>query len=70
MDKPPPGAAISCETMADCNTSRCGALRACVDGLCEAFPSIESPCFDASGPLDASSDGASSSDSSTPSDAQ
>jgi hypothetical protein len=39
--------AQSCQSRSDCNERSCGLLRACVDQLCEAEPSLVVPCLDA-----------------------
>jgi len=60
VQAPPPEDAFPCVAIEDCNASTCGELRACVDGLCEAEPSLVVPCpgggsrVDASLPVDAS----------------
>lgn len=49
VQEPEPGEATPCEQLADCNGGpTCGSfpLRACVDGLCEAEPSLVIPCVD------------------------
>ena len=46
---PPPDGAVPCERLEDCNEARCGLLRACVDGHCEASPSLPVPCRGAPG---------------------
>lgn len=51
VDEPdiPPGV-VRCEVTADCNELRCGVLRACVAGACEApdAGTVFIPCQDAS----------------------
>ncbi|MCA9574029.1 MAG: hypothetical protein R3B40_02470 [Polyangiales bacterium] len=49
QDLVPPAAPAGtpCETLDDCapvDTPTCGSLRACVDGVCEATPSLYRPC--------------------------
>lgn len=47
VQEPEPGEAQRCDVLEDCNAGlRCGdtLLRACVDGLCEATPSLVVPC--------------------------
>lgn len=44
---PPAPAGDPCETLEDCapnDTPVCGELRACVDGVCEATPSLYRAC--------------------------
>ena len=44
---PDPPAGEPCETLDDCapsDTPVCGSLRACVDGVCEATPTLYRPC--------------------------
>ncbi|MFW5925575.1 MAG: hypothetical protein ACOCV4_05365 [Myxococcota bacterium] len=51
LDEPEtPEGVRRCETLADCNAASCGALRACVGGLCEApdAGTLVIPCVDAS----------------------
>jgi hypothetical protein len=42
----PPPDAQRCESFRDCNDNPCGALRACVGGLCESAQSLVVPCLD------------------------
>lgn len=45
--RPDPPPSTPCVTMADCAGdagASCGLLRACVDGYCEADPSLHVPC--------------------------
>ena len=64
-ETPKRGPGAMCDGIPDCNDGRtCGALRACVDGLCEATASLVRECdggqsdggFD--GAVDGSTDGA------------
>jgi hypothetical protein len=44
---PPAPTGDPCESLDDCapnDTPACGHLRACVDGVCEAAPSVYRPC--------------------------
>lgn len=53
LDVPePPDGVQRCSRMEDCNVARCGVLRACVGGLCEAVDAgtVVVPCLDAGGP--------------------
>lgn len=51
VPSPPPGVQ-RCTRTSDCNTATCGALRACVGGLCEApdAGTVVVPCRDAGSP--------------------
>lgn len=52
---PDPGEdATPCAETADCNAgATCGQLKMCVDGLCEATPSLAIPCPTAGAPVPA-----------------
>lgn len=45
-----PEGVLRCESLTDCNAATCGALRACVGGLCEApdAGTLVIPCIDGS----------------------
>ena len=50
---PSPTQAGACESVDDCNDGRvCGELRLCVDGACEAEPSLVRVCDDDGGQSD------------------
>ena len=52
VSAPEPMGANPCRQLTDCNPgASCGALRLCVDGFCEAQPSLVRPCPHAGVPV-------------------